>query len=123
MLSTKIRTTIIALVAAFSFAGASVIPAVSQARMILKSETCDGVGPGGEFEGSECETKGYESEELPSGESEAKPGGETPSEACHPVTKCGESEAPSGEKARPRPPHRQPTPKTSRPGKITLVAL
>jgi hypothetical protein len=114
MLSTKIRTAIIALVAASSFAAASVVPAVSQARVILASETCDREGPSGVFEGSECETKGYETEALPSGESEAKPGGEAPSEACHPVTKCGES-GESGE-ARPRPPHRQPKPKTSRPG-------
>ena len=33
MLTTKIRTTIIALVAASSFAGASVVPAVSQAKL------------------------------------------------------------------------------------------
>ena len=80
MLSTKIRTAIVALVAACSFAAASVVLAVSQARMILASETCDRQGPGGEFEGSECEAKGYETEELPSGESEAKLGGEAPYE-------------------------------------------
>jgi hypothetical protein len=65
MLSTKTRTTILAVVASFSFAAATVAPAVSQARpktvttkKVTAREACDAVADG--MLNAEKEAKNYE---------------------------------------------------------------